>query len=903
MKKFTFLLFFLPIVLSAQKNAFTVIIGDKTTCDVQSIYSIQTPYQMTYTWEILPPNAGIIVENHNTYIVVNWNQSNMDYSQPAIVKVTSDFDDAEFRVWKCCEDDTYPKFSDEILPASLSNGTWYLNGEIVINSNSTINNCHFFMGPEATINVIPPSQFNIQSSIIQSGCNHMWDGIKAYYSGGAVSSVSISNSTIEDAYVAVSASNGAFVTSYNTLFNKNLRGIVIGNFSGTHPGSISSSSFKCSNLINNTQVNLLPPHNNRRGFSGVELYNVNSATIGSTIQENKNYFTHLDYGILVIESGVQIYNNVFNQSSSTSGYLLPENGYGIYVLQPSIIPRDIVIGGANTGFVYRRNQFNGCAIGIRLDGDYNYTIRNNTFTNHDIGVFNTNTKNKNIVFNANTISNTQIGLWINDFANSNLNVYDNTLTNNTTGLGFTNVTLAKTNGMLITNNTLNGNMINGIGLSNVEGYKDLANNYFWPHILSNKVNFSNVDLSQPDLRSGILISNSPRCFVESCTLTYNNNIVDNLQADRLVGINIISSIGTQLCRNVLNYLGNGVRAESNNNSSKFILNKFKKISTSNVGYGVRCYSATIGAQGTYSYPYNNEFENFFGQVRGQGTMGSPMAWYYRNTTLLRFHRYNDQNISSADNPTPSTNVITCNYPTGGGTFVSNGEQQISSANNYIENELENQYFDVYDLILKQPTVEIDNSIYDLSEDVISNIGKFIEVNEMISESNFKGASLLNNSIIPSNIIEENQKTVNEIYLRTWAMGEYNLPNEDYYVLLNIAEQEPVKGGHGVFGARVMTKQFNILNSALNESFSKKTIIKTDAIIQPNPVKDVLFLSKLQDINQVVMFDVYGKTVFFQSLINQESITINTSNLIKGVYFIQLINTNNEVVKSEKVIIY
>lgn len=859
---------------------------------------------MTYTWEILPTNAGIIVENHNTYIVVNWNQSNMDYSQPAIVKVTSDFDDAEFRVWKCCEDDTYPKFSDEILPASLSNGTWYLNGEIVINSNSTINNCHFYMGPEATIKVIPPSQFNIQSSIIQSGCNHMWDGIKAYYSGGAVSSVSISNSTIEDAYVAVSASNGAFVTSYNTLFNKNLRGIVIGNFSGTHPGSISSSSFKCSNLINNTQVNLLPPHNNRRGFSGVELYNVNSATIGSTIQENKNYFTHLDYGILVIESGVQIYNNVFNQSSSTSGYLLPENGYGIYVLQPSIIPRDIVIGGANTGFVFRRNQFNGCAIGIRLDGDYNYTIRNNTFTNHDIGVFNTNTNNKNIVFNANTLSNTQIGLWVNDFAYSNLNVYDNTLTNNTTGLGFTNVTLAKTNGMLITNNTLNGNMINGILLSNVEGYKDLANNYFWPHILSNKVNFSNVDLSQPDLRSGILISNSPRCFVENCTLTYNNNIIDNLQADRLVGINIISSIGTQLCRNVLNFLGNGVRAESNNNSSKFILNKFKKYSNGNFGYGFRCYNATLGAQGTYSYPNNNEFENFDGQVRGQGIMGSPMAWYYKNTPLLyRFHRYNDQNISSADNPTPSTNVVTCNYPTGGGSFVANNEQQISSANNYIENEIENQYFDVYDLMLKQSMVEIDNVNFNLSEDVISNIGKFIEVNEMISESNFEGASLLNNSIIPSNIIEENQKTVNEIYLGTWAKGEYNLANDDYYTLLNIAMQEPVKGGYGVIGARVMTKQFNILNSALNESFSKNTQIKTDAIVQPNPVKDVLTLSKLQDIKQITMFDVYGKTVFFQSLINQESITINTSNLIKGVYFIQLINTNNEVIKSEKVILY
>lgn len=895
----------MPIILLAQKNAFTVIIGDKSTCNgPNQTYSIQTPYQINYDWEIIPSSAGTIVQNNNSSVIINWNLSNMDYTQPAIIRVTTDFDEAEFKVWKCCDDIVHPKFADEVLPNNLSNGTWYLNGEITIDNNRTISNSQIYMGPEAVIKVLPPYQFTIQNSTtIQSGCNYMWDGIKAYYSGGVVSTVNTSNSTIMDAYAAISASQGASVTAYNNVFNKNLKGIVISNLSGTHSGSITTNHFKCSNT-SNAQTNLIAPHSSRRGIAGVEINQVVSATIGSTISENKNYFQHLDYGIHVISSGVQIYNNVFNQSSSTSGYLIPDNGYGIYIEQTPSIPLDIIVGGVNSGFVYRRNQFDGCAIGVRLDGNYNYTIRNNTFTNHTMGMFNTNTTYKNIVFNENIISNTQIGYWVNGFAYSNLNVYNNTLTNNTSGLCFMNVTLSKTNGMLITNNTLNGNMINGIILSNVEGYKDLSNNYFWPHILSNTVNFSSIDLSQTDMRSGILISNSPRCFVESCTLTYNSSIPTTVQADRLAGINIISSLETNLCRNVFNYLGNGVRAESNSNSSKFILNKFKKYSDLNIGYGVRCYSATIGAQGTYSYPYNNEFENFFGQVRGQGTMGSPMAWYYNNTPLLyRFHRYNDQNISSADNPTPSTNVITCNYPIGGGTFVANNEQQISSVNNYIENEIENQYFDVYDLILKQPTVEIDNSNYDLSEDVISNIVKYIEVNEMISESNYEIANQLNNYITPNNIIEENQKIVNEIYLRTWAKGEYNLSNEDYYVLLNIAIQEPVKGGYGVFGARVMTKQFNVLNSVLNEGFSKRTILKTEAIIQPNPVKEVLTLSKLQDVKQVKMTDIYGKTVFFQSLINQESITINTSNLIKGVYFIQLINTNNEVIKSEKVIIY
>lgn len=62
-------MFLFPIILLAQKNAFTVIIGDKSTCNgPNQTYSIQTPYQIPYTWVIIPSSAGTIVQNYNTSI-------------------------------------------------------------------------------------------------------------------------------------------------------------------------------------------------------------------------------------------------------------------------------------------------------------------------------------------------------------------------------------------------------------------------------------------------------------------------------------------------------------------------------------------------------------------------------------------------------------------------------------------------------------------------------------------------------------------------------------------------------------------------------------------------------------------------------------------------------------------
>jgi hypothetical protein len=63
--------------------------------------------------------------------------------------------------------------------------------------------------------------------------------------------------------------------------------------------------------------------------------------------------------------------------------------------------------------------------------------------------------------------------------------------------------------------------------------------------------------------------------------------------------------------------------------------------------------------------------------------------------------------------------------------------------------------------------------------------------------------LLTLFITPSNTMEINKKTVNDVYLNTWAQGRFEFTPQEYDVLYSIAIQNPIFGGIGVYSARVM----------------------------------------------------------------------------------------------------
>ena len=67
-------------------------------------------------------------------------------------------------------------------------------------------------------------------------------------------------------------------------------------------------------------------------------------------------------------------------------------------------------------------------------------------------------------------------------------------------------------------------------------------------------------------------------------------------------------------------------------------------------------------------------------------------------------------------------------------------------------------------------------------------------------------------------------------------------------------------------------------------------------IYPNPVKDRLYIETESEIEDIVVFDIYGRHQVTESPSHQEMISIDISNLNSGVYFVKINTANGNIVK-------
>ena len=71
-------------------------------------------------------------------------------------------------------------------------------------------------------------------------------------------------------------------------------------------------------------------------------------------------------------------------------------------------------------------------------------------------------------------------------------------------------------------------------------------------------------------------------------------------------------------------------------------------------------------------------------------------------------------------------------------------------------------------------------------------------------------------------------------------------------------------------------------------------------VYPNPAKDVISFKNMEPNTRIAIFTIDGKIVYQQTALTPEVITINVSNLERGVYMVQL--QNNEKIKTQKLIL-
>ena len=67
-------------------------------------------------------------------------------------------------------------------------------------------------------------------------------------------------------------------------------------------------------------------------------------------------------------------------------------------------------------------------------------------------------------------------------------------------------------------------------------------------------------------------------------------------------------------------------------------------------------------------------------------------------------------------------------------------------------------------------------------------------------------------------------------------------------------------------------------------------------IYPNPVSDKLYIEAESEIEEVVVYDIFGRHQVTETPSRQGNLTIDVTNLNSGVYFVKVVSENGEIVK-------
>jgi hypothetical protein len=196
-----------------------------------------------------------------------------------------------------------------------------------------------------------------------------------------------------------------------------------------------------------------------------------------------------------------------------------------------------------------------------------------------------------------------------------------------------------------------------------------------------------------------------------------------------------------------------------------------------------------------------------------------------------------------------------------------------------------------------------------AEEAAGNIGKIDAIEEFIKNSEDSLAMLKNATLQDEKQIDYFRKVVNEIYLNSFAKGNYDLTPEQTAILLPIATQyTPWEGGDAVYIARLM---LNIDEDAIvvdfakapkSESINTKT---NSAKLYPNPASNQVMIEFDNALIVNAMLEIYGYSGnLLQTSVLQtgyQFISVSTKDLKSGIYYYRIIS-NNEIIAKDKLLI-
>jgi hypothetical protein len=192
-----------------------------------------------------------------------------------------------------------------------------------------------------------------------------------------------------------------------------------------------------------------------------------------------------------------------------------------------------------------------------------------------------------------------------------------------------------------------------------------------------------------------------------------------------------------------------------------------------------------------------------------------------------------------------------------------------------------------------------NSLYASAHTAASNL----YIAEILAQA-FQNAEAMNTlsmtSALPaSNLLEQNRKAVQELYLQTLGMGIQHLTAAQFAKAEAIAIQCPLEGGSAVYAARALYR-LNADRAFSDDSLclltqERKNVFDgqmtgEELILVPNPASDMvtikgLLFSEDQPV-EVCLIDMNGKQCAIQTF-ESGDVSLSTSNLLEGVYICQI----------------
>lgn len=747
-----------------------------------------------------------------------------------------------------------------------------------INEDFTATDCELNMGLNSTIVVENGATLTLSNCTISSVEGVLWNGIVA---SGSDAEVTLSDGTsITGANTAVTSINGASLTIIESTLNINETAVSIEDYEGTVDCTITGSNFVAGS-----------PADSPVEYVGINVSQVGSVNIGSNLAAS-NEFVGMHLGIMSLFSSLNIENCTFNVAA---------NGIGIQALE---------LGGTGDYAISVDNsRFYGVAIGdtygIKV-GSMRMSISNNIINNFQKGIFGMDVEHMSFMY-RNEIMNCNYAITAdNVIANQdrNVGIYDNQLAGNFCGIRATNIQSnpeINTLSLKVDNNTITG------------------------------------PTYETGFQYGVQINNCDNSAISSNIISMDElpfTVSNSNENDQRRAIQIVESQNGLVMENTIQQAGTGIWVGGQCLNTQFTCNVFES-------YAVGMYflvnsldtSSEINNQGTATQPTDNVWLKKLPRLRVlAGPTATSVDWFHRGNSPSSqvFSPVEDAavaNFSFIDYIGNSGNGYStnCNGDNGIGTdYPIMRERMMGSVvRGEIVRETLIDEFDkkskdyVYDYLKRRPDMiylgEDDDIVFQSFYDLVdnSNIAEFRRIFDKMDEKQMMQALQMNAEIIAEDLMDENQKIVNQLYLEKFIYG-IQFSTEELETLTNIATLTPYLGGDAVFSARVMldlwpeeTGVSYRTDGSIDEEFNGE-LAKDNFMIYPNPAINNLtiafnYVKSIEGLS-ISIVNIMGQEVLREELnFNGASTNLNIEKLKAGIYHINILRGSESILKDKLVV--